>query len=122
MVGIVRQGNGVLELEVDERLHVGRLYLDDKIDEKDKKDGLDKERAAGDEGFRLFGKRGWQPMEQKAQKHENAYGFIGHAPLEEYLRLELMEYLMENLFCNLKGRCTEQHPAGCDKVEGEDAA
>ena len=60
-------------------------------------------------------------MEQKTQKHENAHTFIGHTPLEEYMRLELMEYLMENLFCNIKRRCTEQHPAGCDKVESEDA-
>lgn len=44
------------ELEVDERLHVGRFDLDDKIDEKNEEDCLGKERAMGDKSFHLVGK------------------------------------------------------------------
>lgn len=58
-------------------------------------------------------------MEQEAQKHENTYCFIGLTPLEEYLRLKLVENLVEDLFCNVKRWSAEQNPTGCNKMKGE---
>ena len=61
-------------------------------------------------------------MEQETQEHENAYGLVGLAPLEEYLWLKLVENLVEDLFCYVKRRSAEQNPAGSNQVKGEGTA
>ena len=61
-------------------------------------------------------------MEGESQQHEEGDGLVGGAPLQEDLRLELVEYLMEDLFGDAEGGGTEEDPAGCYEVEGEDAA
>ena len=61
-------------------------------------------------------------MEGESQQHEEGDGLVGGTPLQEDLRLELVEYLMEDLFGDAEGGGAEEDPAGCYEVEGEDAA
>ena len=61
-------------------------------------------------------------MEQVAQKHEDADGFVGCAPLQEYLWLKLVEYLVEYLLGDVEGWSAEEYPACCYEMEGEEAA
>ena len=115
-------GAGRSELEVDEGLHVAGLDLDDHPDEEDDEQGLDEEGAVGDERLGLVGEGGGQEVEQIAQKHERGDGLVGGEPLEQDLRLEMLAYLLKHLLGNAEGGGTEEHPEGCDEVEGEEPA
>ena len=110
--------HSLLELEIDERLDVARLNLNDDEDEDDDEDGLDHQRTTGNEVLCLVGDKLGHEVEHIAKKHEEGNGFVGGKPLEEYLRLELVPYLIEHLFGNAEGGSTEEHPQGCDEMEG----
>lgn len=110
-----------LELEVDERLHIARLNLDDHEDEDDDEEGFDHKRTTGDEVLQLVCQELWHEVEDIAQQHEECHGLVGGAPLEEYLRLKLAEYLMEHLFGDAEGGSTEEHPTSSNEVESEQA-
>ena len=109
----------LLELEVDEGLHVGRLDLNDYEDEDDDEERLYNKWTTGDEVFHLICEELGHEMQYIAQKHEQGHYLVGGAPLKEYLRLELEEYLMEHLFGDAEGGGTEEHPAGGNEVEGD---
>ena len=106
-------------MEVNEGLHVGGFDLDDNPDEEDDEECLDDERTARNEFLCLFGEELWHEMEQIAQEHQEGNGFVRGTPLQEYLRLELAEYLMEDLLCDAERRGTEEHPTSCHHVEGD---
>ena len=56
-------------------------------------------------------------MEGESQQHEEGDGLVGGAPLQEDLRLELVEYLMEDLFGDAEGGGAEEDPAGCYELD-----
>ena len=115
-------GRSSSELEINEGLYVARFDLDDHPNEEDDEKGFDEERALGDERLCLVGEGFGHEVEHVAKQHEGTDGFVGGAPLEENLRLELMENLHEDLLGNAKGGSTEKHPTSGYEVEGDDAA
>lgn len=106
-----------LELEVDEGLHVARLNLDDDEDDEDDEEGFDQKWTLGDECLGLLGQGLGHEVEQIAEEHKCTNCLVGSAPLEEYLRFKLVEYLMEHLLGNPEGGGTEEHPTGGNEVE-----
>ena len=110
------------ELEVDEWLNVGRLDLDDDKSHDDDEKCFDEKRALSDIGLHLFGEELWHEMQHITQQHQQGNRLVGGTPLKENLRFKLEEYLMEHLFGNAKRRSTEEHPQGCNEVEGDETS
>ena len=109
------------ELEIDERLHVRGLDLDDDKDEDDDEKRLDHEWATSDKLFGLIGEELWHEVEYIAKKHQKGNSLVRSAPLQKYLRLKFGENLVEHLLGNAKRRSTEKYPKSCYEVECDQA-
>lgn len=111
-----------LELEIDERLHIAGLDLDDYPNENDDEERLDHQRATSHK-VSCFGREGlWHEVERITHKNQKSDGLVGSTPLKEYLWLELINNLVEHLLCNAKGGSTEEYPQGGNKMEGDKTA
>lgn len=108
------------ELEVDEGLDIGGLDLDDKPNEGYDEESLDEEGKADNEGTGHAREGFGQPVEQIAEEHKESHSFVRSTPLEEYLWLELTPYLMKHFLGDSEGGGAEEHPQGCDEVEGDE--
>ena len=81
------------ELEIDERLNITGLYLNDHIDDYNQQQGLSYKRKACN--CTLAGSFASCRKEVKniSQQHECEYGLISFNQLAKQLRLEVGEYL-----------------------------
>ncbi len=59
-------------------------------------------------------------MEHIAEEHEGGYCPVGFCPLHEHLGLELGENLSEHLIGYAEALGTEEHPACCHEMEGDE--
>ena len=98
------------------------INLNNDKDEDDDKECLDHEWATSDKLLGFIGKELWHEMEHIAKKHQKGDRLVGSTPLQEYLRLEFGENLVKNLLGNAKRRSTEEHPQGCNEVEGDETS
>ena len=85
-----------LELEIDERLDVARLHLDDGVDDDNQQEGLCRQGKPDDTTLAGFLPTVGQEMEHVAHGHEDEHHFVAAHQLAEELGLEVGHYLVNH--------------------------
>ena len=105
------------ELEVDERLNIAALNLNDDVDYNDHEQRLSNERHLDNCALTALNPTVGNEVQQIAQKHERHHSPVALNKLPEYLRLEVAENQTEHRKRVVETCVAEENPAQTHEME-----